>query len=867
MKQRVIFLLFFLVTALSVMAQSAVTGRVLDIATQEPLPFVNVFFPGGRGVQTNEEGKFSIPYKNARLTISMLGYDSETIRPRAGKNYEIQLRRSEKLLGEAVVRGKKKKYRRKDNPAVVMMRKVIAAKESSNLARHDYYSFNKYCRTTLAFNDVTEKVFEEGKFKRMPFLKDHVEFSPETGKFILPMSVEESVLREIYRKEPQTKKEIVLGEKKSGINSLFQTGDILNAALNECFSDVDIYQDEIMLLQYPFVSPISSKSAISFYRYFIEDTVFVAGDTCYHLTFTPNNQQDFGFSGSLYIMADSTWRVKIVDIGVPPNSAVNWVDRMRVIQQFEQLPTGEQVMVHDNMVVELEILDVLQKAMVKRITDYRDFSFTPIPDEAFDFKEDRYVLDDARLRSESFWQMHRGEELTKTERGMSTFMDSLRTLRFFKPVLFVAKAFVENYVETSTNPDKPSKVDFGPVNTMITGNFVDGLRLRASAITTANLCPHFFLKGYVAYGFKDQKWKGMGEATYSFNKKKYSPHEFPMHNLSVSYTRDVMAPSDKFLPTDKDNVFVSMKWTKVNHMMYYETYRMAYDKEWKNGLRLTAQLRTEKDEPTAALFYQPLSAGVDGQPTATGADHLRSIRTTDATLSFIYRPDATWINTKQRRAVTNHNASRFTLSHTVGHKGVLGSDYSYNFTEASVYKRFWLPKSWGRIDVFAKGGVQWNRVPYPLLIMPMANLSYIIQDEMFLLIDNMEFLNDRYASLMLQWDMSGKIFNRIPLFKRLKWREMIGCNVLWGMLSDKNNPLLPQNAGSRKLFFFPGEFGPNGFVSNTFVMERKKPYVEVFAGIHNIFKIVHVQYVHRLNYNYLPDVSRWGLRLVLRFSF
>ena len=142
---------------------------------------------------------------------------------------------------------------------------------------------------------------------------------------------------------------------------------------------------------------------------------------------------------------------------------------------------------------------------------------------------------------------------------------------------------------------------------------MDGFRLRASAQTTANLSKHWFLKGYVAYGFKDRKVKGMGEVTYSFNKKDYLPREFPVNNLTFNYTNDVMAPSDRFMPTDKDNVFTSFKWTDVRHMMYYETYRLTWDKEWENGLRINLQARTSKDKPTADLFYQPLSTGAASQ--------------------------------------------------------------------------------------------------------------------------------------------------------------------------------------------------------------------------------------------------------------
>ncbi len=467
------------------------------------------------------------------------------------------------------------------------------------------------------------------------------------------------------------------------------------------------------------------------------------------------------------------------------------------------------------------------------------------------------------MRDETFWNEHRSEQLTESEGKMDLFVKRLENVKGFKPLLFVAKAFIENFVETTVSPEKPSKVDIGPVNTMISQNFVDGLRLRASAQTTANLNSHWFLKGYVAYGFKDERWNGKGEVPKSYNTQANQPREVPVSNLTFTSARDVMSPSDKFLPTDKDNVFTSFKWTTVDHMMYYESFRLLYDQEWNNGLRLGLQLKHEKDEPTAALFYQPLSA--EGMPSPNAADHIRSIRTTEVRASLEFQPGATWINTKQRRIKANHDSPVITLSHTAGFKGVLGGDYDFNLTEASVYKRFWLA-SWGKIDATIEGGIQWNRVPYPLLIMPAANLSFIVEDNTFSLIDNMEFLNDRYASVMVSWDLNGKILNRIPLIKKLKWREYLACNVLWGDLTGKNNPWL--NPGDSRLFYFPGRFNTDGsyeYLSS--VMDRKRPYVEVVAGLHNIFKVFHIEYVRRLTYIDNPDTKKWGIRFMFRVTF
>ncbi len=865
MKERLLLTYLFIFIALNALGQT-LTGVVVNAHDGTPVPFANVFYEKvKRPVQTDTEGKFSIPFRRDRLYISSIGYDTKTIRTTNADTLDIRLVPNATLIQEASVTGKRKKYSRKNNPAVEMMKKVIAAKKKSDLRQHDYYSFDKYAKITLAFNEITDKVFQEGKFKRMPFLKDHVEVCNETGKLILPVSVDETVSREIYRKSPESEKTLVTGQRTNGINELLSTGEILTTMAKDFFTDVDIYEEDIDLLQARFTSPIATNGAIRFYRYFIEDTVMVDNDKCFELSFTPNNPQDFGFTGMLYVMADSTWRIKRAVLGLPQRSNVNFVESMRISQTFTQLPTGEQVMTSDDMIVQLKILDFIQKGQVRRTAEYSNFSFTPIPDKAFKFKGDIHVDANAQMRDEEFWEQHRSETLTHSESRMDAFIRNLQNIKGFKPILFVGKAFIENFVETSTDPKKPSKVDIGPVNTMITHNEVDGLRLRFSAQTTANLHPNLFLRSYIAYGFKDERWKGLGEVTWSFNKKVYLPREFPVNNLTFTYNRDVMSPSDRFLPTDKDNVFVSFKWTKVDHMMYYENFRLLWDKEWANGLRINLKLSTERDQPTAALFYQKMDG--KGQPTADPTLWKKSLRTTDATVSLDYRPGVTWINTKQRRISTNNDAPRITISHTTGVKGVLGNDYTFNRSEASFYKRVWLA-SWGRIDMTLKAGAQWNKVPFPLLITPMANLSYVRQTDHFSLIDNMEFLNDRYASLMVDWDLSGKIFNRIPLLRRLKWREYIGCNVLWGTLTSKNNPFLEKNANDSRLFYFPGHFNADGtFDYLSRPMDRRKPYVEVVAGIHNIFKLLHVEYVRRLNYLEDPKTKDWGIRLMLRVTF
>ena len=849
------FLLFLLLgCCISVSAQN-IQGVVTDSLTNEPIPYLSVFYEGkGVGSITDNDGNYKVETRKGwnKLTFSAVGYVTKVVNiiPGVTKNLNVRMRPDDIMLDEVVVKPKREKYSRKNNPAVELMKKVIAHKKNNKLSENDYYQYNKYQKITMSLNDVTPEMLEKGMYKKMPFLKDQIELCEETNKFILPISVDETASQKIYRKHPKSEKTIIKGMSSTGVNELFATGDMLSTVLKDVFTDVNIYDNDIRLLQYPFISPISSSDAISFYKFYIMDTTFVDKDKCFHLTFVPNNSQDFGFTGHLYVLADSSYTVKKCTMNLPKKSGVNFVDNMDIIQEFEQLPNGEWVLKTDDMIVEMTLMKIMQGFQIRRTTRYSDYAFDELPQQLFKRKGAEIKEADAMMRGDDFWNQYRPVPLTQTESSMDMLVKRLEQMPGFKYVIFVLKAFIENFVETGTK-DNPSKVDIGPVNTMISNNYIDGLRLRMSAQTTANLNPHLFFKGYYAYGFKDHRSKYMGEVEYSFNKKEYLPREFPKNSITFSYQYDVMSPTDKFLKTDKDNVFVSFKTSTVDQMSYVRNIALKYENETQFGLKTTVEVKHSTDEPTGGLAY----ITNDDQKTL-----VPEIQTMEASLAFRYAPGETFVNTKQRRIPVSFDAPVFTLSHTAGFKGVLGGEYNYNLTEIGLYKRFWF-SSWGKIDMFVKGGAQWNKVPFPLLIMPAANLSYILQRETFNLINNMEFLNDRYASLDVSWDLNGKIFNRIPLLKKLKWREAIGFKMLYGHLTGKNNPM--KHPGDSELFLFPTRDGR----PTSFVMDPKTPYMECSVGIHNIFKILHIDYVRRLNYLDHPDANKWGVRFMVMMTF
>ena len=821
---------------------------VVDWQTGDSIPYANAVYRNLKlGALSDADGHFSIARKvGEQLTITAVGYKPRHIKITAHTSRELKvtlIADSKQLQGIVVKAKRRHKYSRKDNPAVELMRRVIAAKKQTHLENHDYYQYDKYQKVTMAINNLTPDELEGSMFKKAPWLLDQVETCPYNNKLILPISVDETLTQHLYRKSPRDEKDIVLGQSTKGISKLIQTGEALNTIVKDLFKDINLYDDQIDLLQKRFPSPIGS-TAISFYHFYIDDTVYVNQDQCIRLQFMPANQQDFGFRGELYVLNDSSLHVKKCDMQLPANTGVNFVDAMKFQQEFTKLSNGEWALTTDNMIAELKLTDLLQRAIVIRTTGMTNYAFAPIEDKQFKGKAKIIYDANAKMRDNEFWVAHRTTQLTKSEAGMDSFIKRMASTKHFKWVIFASKALIENFIETGSE-DKPSKFDIGPVNTFISKNLVDGIRLRASARTTAKLNPHWFFEGYYAYGTKSRRSYYDAKVTYSFNKPEYQPIEFPVRTISFESTSDVESPSDKYLKHNKDNIFMTFRPVKVEQMYFVNRQKINFNWETDYGLATSLELRTESNRPTGKLVYEKM----DG----TLVDKLR---VSEVSLGFNYRPGQSYVNSKQKRMTVNLDAPEFNVKHTMGIKHFLGGDFNSNLTEVSIYKRFWLG-SWGHVDTRVQGGAQWNKVPFQFLITPPVNTSYFEHQGTFNLMKGLEFLNDRYAQFNLAWDLEGKIFNRIPLIKKLKWREYVAFKGMWGHLTDKNNPYLPQNANDTELYKFPVD---------TRVMTRD-PYMEFVVGVHNIFKFLEVDYVRRLTYTNAPGISKNGIRFGFNLVF
>lgn len=746
----------------------------------------------------------------------------------------------ERDLQEVVVKKKRYKYSKKNNPAVELIKKVREDAKKTDPLALPYYSYDRYDKIVLGLNDFYADLNTSKLSSKMDFIKDFVDTASYTGKRILNLSVKEKLSRVIHRESPRADKEVVVATYSRGIDEAFNKEN-MRGMLEDVMREIDVYSNDITLMQNRFVSPLSHIGP-DYYKYFITDTVLVDNKRCVDISFAPHTPESFGFNGDLYIpLDDSVKYVKRLTMRVPKDINLNYVDNIFVQQNFSLDSLGRRRKTVDDLSLEIQVMPGTPRLYGRRFSGYDNLSYTPEERYAgyYDAIGSVIVPDNSEKSNSAFWNPYRLEPLSAAEQRMGSFLTRMRKV----PALYwtekILRIFVEGYVGTLP---KGSKFDIGPVNTFVSYNTVEGVRLRFGGMTTAALSPYLFGRGYIAYGCKDRKLKYNAELEYSFIKKKLHFREFPVNGISISHNYDLDQLGQHYLFTNADNVFLSWKRKPSILATYRRLSRVEYKLELRNNFSVEAGLRHEIQEATPWVPF------VDG----LGND-IKRYTESGLRLSLRYAPGEKFIQGRSMRAPLNLDAPEIQLTHEFAPKGYINSRFTLNKTELSARKRFWF-SAFGYADVILKGGILWSQADYPALLWPNANLSYTIQPESYSLMNPMEFANDKYASLDLTYWMNGMIFNRVPLIKKLKLREIFTFKLLTGSLSRKNKPELNEN-----LFRFPAEAAA--------IDMRGKPYMEIGGGIDNIFTILRVDYIWRLTYRDTPATDRSGLRISLHFTF
>ena len=847
-----------LLSWISINAQNiSVGGIVKDYYTNKPLDYIPVYIKHtATGCLTNYDGEFYLKESSGAdtLVVEAIGYGKyeKKLKPGNNSNLEIILKPENVQLTGAIVRPKRERYVKKENPAVELIRNVIKNKKHNRIEDKDYYTCNLYEKLTLSLDDYTP---DYEKKKKMEYLRQYIDTSEITGKPILTFSIREHMCEYFYRKDPKQEKTIRLASTHTGFDKEFDHNGGLSTTLEQIFTGADLFDNEIAFLANRFVSPISSSLATSFYKYYIMDTVKVDNVPCVDLAFVPYNSQALGFTGRLYITTDGKYSIKKVQMNFPSNSNINWIDKLRIDQEYEMTADSLWALKREDSYVNLAVIEGTQGIFAHQTRYFSDHSFnadTLAGHKAFSIDGPLEILPTSNKYTEAYWEENRKLPLNHREEVVAEAATEMRdksSLTFWMKVL---DAIISEYVPTSRSKET-SKFDFGSVFAIAGYNHVEHLRVRIGGMTTANLCKNWFASGYLAYGFDDplksNRFKYGLKITHSFNEKHYHADEKPMNGISLAHSFDIYSPE---ILIDQNGILTSLKAAQPTKLQYIRRTTLQYDRQWSNSFRTHTWLEGNHYMPATipgdkhleprlqSLRYNVMNADGTTTPIAGG------LHTAEFGATFRWAPGERIFNSTSQRANIDKDTPILTLTHRAG-AYTLGAPYGvhmYNKTEFNAFKRFHLSVA-GFLDARVAAGAVWNSAPWPLLIIAEANQSFSYRRESFHMLNALEFLSDRSVQMNLTWHMKGMILNRIPLLKKLNLREVVIFNGVYGTLTDQNNPAL--NPG---LLAIPG--------GTTYLTNL--PYMEAGVGLENIFKLLRIVYFQRITYRdaNLSWMSKWG---------
>ena len=789
---------------------------------------------------------FNIPslnIDNVRIYIVMMIFIIFIPAIFLGNEIEQDISTQEELieLNEVIIKPHKIKYSKKGNPGYELWQIIRDNITKSDPFNNNFYSYNFHQKITLAVND---KDTASIKYKDFQFLKNYADTAVFTSKPIIVVSTKEKIGYRDYNKQLKKDNKIITYNYNRGIDDAFNQENV-NKILEDKFREINIFQNDINLLGLRFVSPLS-RIAGSFYHFYIGDTISIENDSKKYieLSFAPANDHSLGFNGYFLVADDSTHFIKSVEMRVPRNINLNFVDKLFIRQEFELDTINNRHKLIDDLSAEMKLFPFAPAFYVRRTIAQNDFSYEPysIAQNNFDIKST--VGQDIKSNQQNynnFLNPFRLLTLSYSEEQVGQLYSEVKKIKWYGPLEKLFQVLTEGYISLSYK-DKPSKVDIGPFGNFISYNSLEGVRLKVGAMTMPYLNNHLFAKTYVAYGFRDHKWKYMAKILYSFNQKKYYPEEYPIHSISAMYKYDVDMLGQHYLFGNVDELFLSFKRKESDLATYKRLSEIQYSTEVIKNFSISLGFNYQIQYSSQFLPF------INGYGQKFFKYPLSSIF-----VKLRYAPNENFIDSRENRILLNKEIPVVQFIYEYGPRGLFGSPFSIHVTEFSCEKRFWF-SAFGYLDALFKMGKIWSKVQYPSLLWPATNLSYTIQPGSYSLMNPMEFANDWYCALDLTYWMNGLLLNRIPLINGANIREVLGFKLLMGGLSAKNNPEKDDS-----LYRFP-------FDSDTNILSHI-PYMELSVGLDNILSFLRLDYVWRLTYRNLPNIDTHGIRFSIHFNF
>ncbi len=812
-------LLFFLFGVGCFAQTYTISGKIFDSESKEPLPFVPVIIKGTTvGATSDFDGNYSLTtsVQGDSIIASYVSYKKGSRAIKSGQDQIINfpmVLQSVNLLEVVVKAG--------ENPAHRIIRNVIANKKYNNKRRLEAYQYESYNKVEFDLNRIPKEMQQRKIFKPIKFVFDNVDSLNSGEKPSLPIFITESLSDLYYRSNPNLKKEVIKASKITGIENTSVT-----SVMGDMYQNINVYENNILVFGKQFTSPISD-NGFFYYKYYLEDSLFIGNTRCYQIRFKSKRPQELCFSGNIWI-SDTTWAVKRLEMAIPKDANINFIKAANVVQEFSKVDSTW-MLSKDRLVIDFSMYDNQPGVYGRKTTSYTDFVINkPKETKFYEFGDKIIVEDSASLHTDAFWNENRHDSLSQREQKIYHMIDTIKSLPVYKTWVDIFTIFISGYKVVNN-------FEIGPYYNIISYNRIEGPRVRLGGRTSSKFSRWYELQGYVAYGFKDEKYK------YSIGFKTFISKKPHRQLVGMTYRSDYEILGQSQNGFSQDNLFASFfRTSPLTNLTRVDQTFAWYERQWAEGLSSKITLIGRTITPLIANSYRYY--GNDGNIHTK-----ESIRNTEARVNVRFAHKEKFINGDFSRISLGTKWPVFQVNYSKSLLNAFRGEYDYQKVVLNISDRIRLISLLGYTDYVAEVGKIFGAVPYPLMELHGGNETYIYDYMAYNMMKYYEFASDKYASVGLFHHFEGLLFNKIPLIRKLKWREVVTGKALWGSVNDRN----------RNTIIFPSTLSAIGNV----------PYVELSAGIENIFRVFRVDALWRTTHQRAKAIDNFGVKFGFQMTF
>lgn len=807
--------------------KTIVSGTVRDAKNKEGLPMAGVYFLGSTvGVVADIDGNFylesELPFDS--ISFTFLGYAEKKlhIQRNQTQTLDILLVPQENTLETATITAGKRKKLPKDTFAMEVWHEIIAHKAENQRIKSPYLSHNNYVKTQF-------DVYKAGVVRKLPLFnrkRSKLNFVPryiqnDGVEDYLPSLIKETVTDVYHRTNPKKRKEIVVSDRMSGVDNQF-----ISQNAEVYLYDINLYENVITVMDKSFVSPFGNTGNIT-YRYFITDSVVRNGDMYYKMDFWGKSPQDLAFAGTAWIHKP-TYAIEQTSFEIPRHANINYVHRYKVKQQYQLLPDGTWFRQFEDTEIVLALWQRKNKepfsVVCRKIDNAYNINITQsMPDSLFEGSKSEWKKD-AYHTNDSVWTATRPTPLTGIEQGIYNMVDSIRRTPAFKNLYGGIYTLTSGYIPAN-------KLEIGRVAEMVSWNGIEGTRLKFGLRTSAKFSRKLSMSGYLAYGTKDHQVKG--GAAFSWN----IPNSRNLwRNIRAEYRHDYTFAASLNQMLTYDNIVSSLtRRTPLTKLMKMQTAEVSYGHTWIAGLDNTLALRHR-------IYYATPNNGFD---FSNGQQILDKFSVSEVQLSTHWGPGEVFFsNGANARKSVRSKLPVFYLDYKLR--------YIDNFLNQNLVNHqfdFRIRHRWNWFLGYTRYTITaskiFGQVPYPLMTTHQGNGSYLYNRNAFNMMNESEFMSDTYASLIFDHHFDGFFLNKIPLVRKLRFREIFTFRGVYGTIDQRNTSVL-------KL--------PDG-------IQQPNLYMEMGFGLENIAQMFRVDFVWRMTHLDQPNVSHFGIKFAFQPKF